>query len=215
MNFVNSDNNFFTYNNEVYTSLYDPTTSSYTVWKTNGSSKEVLNPIIGSGSYQSSGTIYNNTLYFVARNVNDPSNNFTIFKSQGTTDTTQPLFSGPNLTLLALLFNYQNQLFFYGETSLNDVNDRGLFKTTLSPLSTNEAVAENKVMLYPNPAKDYLQFSSEVPPKAIRLYNLTGQLVQAYTDWSSGRLTLPTQKGIYMLQLSFEEGVVNRKVLVE
>lgn len=215
VNFVNSDNNFFTYMNEVYTSLYDPVSSSYTVWKTNGSTKEVLNPIIGSGSYQSSATIYNNTLYFVARNVNDTSNNFTIFKSQGTMATTQPLFSGPNLTLLALPFNYQNQMFFYGETSLNDVNDRGLFKINTTQLNTNELLSKNKVMLYPNPAHDFVHFSSEIQPQSIRLYNVTGQLVQVYNDWSSGSLTLPTQKGIYMLQLTFEEGVITRKICVE
>lgn len=215
VNFVNSDRNFFTYGNEVYTSLYDPITSTYTVWKTNGTTKEVLNPIIGSGSYQSSGTIYNNKLYFVARNVNDPTNNFTIFQSEGTTETTLPLFSGPNIVLLALLFNYQDQLFFYGETSTNDVNDRGLFKVSLSPLGTNEPEIGKGVVVHPNPARDYLNFSSEIPPQTIRLYNPSGQLIQTYTDWSSGRLPLPTQKGLYLLQLTFAEGVVTRKVSVE
>lgn len=215
VNFINSDNNFFTFRNEVYTSIYDTNSGAATVWKTNGTTKEILNPIILSGSYQSSASIYNDTLYFVARNVNDPSNNFTIFKSEGTTETTQPLFSGPNLTLLALPFNYQNQMFFYGETSLNNVSDRGLFKIATTALNTNEPLTKNKVVLFPNPAHGFLTFSSEIQPQSIRLYNIAGQLVQVYNDWSSGRLTLPTQKGIYMLQLTFEEGIVTRKVCVE
>ena len=216
-NFVNIDQSYFTYNNEVYTSIYDPNINAgySTIWKTNGTTKEILSPIVRSGGNQSNGMMYDNKLFFKAGNSDDPNNNYTIFKSEGTTATTEPLFSGPNLVLLTSLFPYQNQMFFYGETSNENVNDRGLYKTTIKPLNTNEFIAENEVVLYPNPAQGHVQFSSDTQPQAIRLYTLTGQLVYDYTDWSSGRLALPAQKGLYLLQLTFEDTVVSKKVVVE
>ena len=216
-NFVSVDQSFFTYNNEVYSSIYDPNINSgySTIWKTNGTTKEILSPIVRSGGNQSNGMMYDNKLFFKAGNSDDPNNSYTIFKSEGTTATTQPLFSGPNLVLLTSLFPYQNQMFFYGETSNENVNDRGLYKTTITPLNTNEFAAENGVVLYPNPAQGHVQFISDIQPQAIRLYTLTGQLLYDYTDWSSGRLALPSQKGLYLLQLTFDDNVVSRKVLVE
>jgi len=71
--------------------------------------------------------------------------------------------------------------------------------------------------IFPNPAHNELNITGKVVPTAVRLYNITGQMVyettQCTTNMKISVTTIPA--GVYFIKIDTEYGNVTRKIVVE
>jgi hypothetical protein len=76
---------------------------------------------------------------------------------------------------------------------------------------------EKKIILYPNPARDYIFVSFQNKISGIRFYSLKGELISnvSYSNELNVCSDVPKIKGVYMVQVISEEGVLHfEKVIV-
>ena len=86
----------------------------------------------------------------------------------------------------------------------------------------NIADNSNALLIYPNPAQDYLTMTLEVEQKediSVKIYNAMGQMVKndVLTE-QSGRVTYNIDvqglaKGVYMLQVTIGNDSINKKII--
>ncbi|MDP2422935.1 MAG: T9SS type A sorting domain-containing protein [Bacteroidales bacterium] len=83
-------------------------------------------------------------------------------------------------------------------------------------VGVNELGENNAVMIYPNPAKDYMHIQANHNLYDIRLFNLLGQQVVSYrlSDQSSTINISSLVPGMYLLQINTEAGMVTRKLMI-
>jgi hypothetical protein len=76
-------------------------------------------------------------------------------------------------------------------------------------------IANNTVAVFPNPSAGELHISSDDHLKIISVFNSTGQLIDSYTinGDKSYSLKIPAA-GLYNLQVITDNGMVNKKVIV-
>lgn len=205
--FVSTYKNYFEYNNKIYTSIYDYDQAMSTIWSTNGLTKEILNQDISSSSNSNQAHSYNGKLYFVGRDLTNPLIQKTIFESDGTENGTNALFTGPNLTLLSLIFHYGNTIYFYGETSNNNPSDCGFYKIEVQSLSHNSQNTDVQINSYPNPVKNilYLDFSKQLEylGKEFQILDLNGRVVfkDKINEIINAVDVSPLQKGLYYIKI--------------
>ena len=85
----------------------------------------------------------------------------------------------------------------------------------VGPYAINEINSES-INLYPNPAEGYVQFDSEFEINQFNIYDHTGKLIiNRIVHDKSIRISLETMKpGIYMIQISIEESIITKKLIV-
>jgi PKD repeat protein len=72
------------------------------------------------------------------------------------------------------------------------------------------------ISMYPNPVADYININSTVNVKEVQVINLIGQVVLSQS-FDSKKITMNTtslKTGVYNLQVKLEDGVVNKKIVV-
>ena len=77
---------------------------------------------------------------------------------------------------------------------------------------------ENNVAIYPNPAKNILNITSEEQIESIELYNILGKLVLSKAGVSATESTIDVSSfthGIYILKLQTEKGAASYKISIE
>lgn len=81
---------------------------------------------------------------------------------------------------------------------------------TTSFLSLEE---EDGIVLYPNPASDYLNFDSNVEIKSVRVLSLSGALMHQVNTFEKGHGldVSDLQAGFYLLLIETADGIVNKK----
>ncbi|WP_130734431.1 endonuclease [Flavobacterium sp. J27] len=79
---------------------------------------------------------------------------------------------------------------------------------------SNESFQENLVKVYPNPATDYLLFSSIVGKATVVISNLSGQVVLQHQFENESRLPIHLPTGIYLVKVSNETASVYKKIIV-
>jgi dienelactone hydrolase len=91
-----------------------------------------------------------------------------------------------------------------------------------STVSTEKILSQDEVQLViaPNPASDYVRFSSEAGKTilAVYLFDLNGRLVQSEnnvnnTQFEMRRTGLPT--GLYIAKVKFEDGIITQKLMFD
>jgi len=86
-----------------------------------------------------------------------------------------------------------------------------------SMIGINEYVLQERINIYPNPAKDYLHVNiKNLGNKiiAIKIYDLLGIQKARYT-LPAGRVELPELKaGVYIIELNFSEKKLFQKVII-
>lgn len=88
-----------------------------------------------------------------------------------------------------------------------------VFSFNANLLSTEKILLENEVSLYPNPTKDSfkVQFSSNLELNEVSLFNLLGKKVvtskSSFVDISS------LSKGIYLVKITTNKGLISKKII--
>lgn len=70
--------------------------------------------------------------------------------------------------------------------------------------------------LYPNPAGEFLYLEASTPPRSVRLLAADGREAIGWQQWAPGRQKIETAmlpKGVYLLQLLFEDGIGSLKIV--
>lgn len=84
-------------------------------------------------------------------------------------------------------------------------------------LSLNDPVLSNMISVYPNPAKDIVNISSEVTIKSYELFDVSGRLVKTgIVNQTEVSINLNQQNsGIYFLRINTENGSILNKIIRE
>jgi hypothetical protein len=83
-----------------------------------------------------------------------------------------------------------------------------------STLSTNHFSDENLVV-YPNPANDYILISGVQNQSKVAIYSLTGSLVLETTISNETRLSLPLSSGVYLVRVTSDSKTILKKLIVQ
>jgi len=104
------------------------------------------------------------------------------------------------------------------EAFLNDDADLWSYGATDITLTTESLEAEDKMLVYPNPARDVIWVSSEIPLRAMRLYAFDGRLVRSEELNEATRLSLFISDleagGLYLLELESDRSRVVKKIQI-
>lgn len=79
----------------------------------------------------------------------------------------------------------------------------------LVPLGINDNQANDGMWIYPNPTVDYINIAGEFTTASV--INLTGKVIIITTESKIDISSLP--KGIYLLNISTDNGIVSRKIM--
>jgi len=115
--------------------------------------------------------------------------------------------SAVNINCNGEQFNYMNANW--------SVNRRSALSVRLikdAPLSTNE-FDKSKVIIYPNPAKDYLNIKSENEITELSIIDITGKIVYLQKNISSSINIEKLQRGLYIIKLATINGTESIKLI--
>lgn len=102
----------------------------------------------------------------------------------------------------------------------NNDPENELVKITVL-LNVTVGVLENGekefVVVYPNPAKDYLRIGTNGELKSVRIVNAIGQIVfdQQMDKTNATIVTSGLQKGVYFVQIDTDHGTTTQKVIID
>lgn len=160
-------------------------------------------------------------LFFTGSNfgTSNLSNNYVTAKvrANGTLEFTEVFNSGRcNAMIKAIPGTYPNDEFV---TTGVISNINMLIKYTgpgLRMEAETELPEKNTITLYPNPASEVLNISGPDQPAQIQLIDLNGRVV-IDRQWTPGEVIEINSlaKGLYILRMQTENGIVNEKVMVE
>ena len=81
-------------------------------------------------------------------------------------------------------------------------------------LSTQTPI-ENKVVVYPNPASDYLIVSGLDGASKVEIYTVTGQLVQTESFENETRMKFDLNMGMYLVKVTNGVQTSTKKIIVK
>jgi len=83
-------------------------------------------------------------------------------------------------------------------------------------LGVNELGSHNAILVYPNPASEFIRIQANHQLNVVKLFNSTGQLViTRRIDGQTANIETSTLvPGIYLMQVESAAGILNRKVMV-
>jgi len=79
---------------------------------------------------------------------------------------------------------------------------------------TTEDVAKLQMVLYPNPAHDFLMISGTVERGQIEIYNIAGQQVRTFDFDGTTRLQLGLPSGVYMARVTAADQTLVKKLII-
>ncbi len=87
-------------------------------------------------------------------------------------------------------------------------------QTWFAPLSTN-SFDTSKVVLYPNPAKNYISIFGIASDAKIEVYSIIGKKVFEQNFTGDATLNFDLTSGIYLAKITFDSKVVTKKLIIE
>jgi len=95
--------------------------------------------------------------------------------------------------------------------------DTNLAETTFESLSNPDFSIDQSIVIYPNPAKDFVNIKCNNPIKSIELFDIQGRILQTLLlDTETARLDISSRaNGIYFFKITTENGVKIEKLLKE
>lgn len=93
-----------------------------------------------------------------------------------------------------------------------------IYKKSEEPSSTKpQLIDENKINVYPNPAKDKIEIDHDVQTRvtAIKLVDIAGRIVKSFDAQTATLSIAGVASGNYLLQITTEEGIVVKKLAIE
>lgn len=84
-------------------------------------------------------------------------------------------------------------------------------------LAINKITLQSEINIYPNPATSYIVIDSKNHTiSSVELYNLLGEKVLGETKLSDNKLDISQlNKGVYILKVNSENGVINKRIIVQ
>uniref|UniRef100_UPI0040475FF4 T9SS type A sorting domain-containing protein n=1 Tax=Flavobacterium sp. TaxID=239 RepID=UPI0040475FF4 len=216
-NGIGSNNPFFILNNELYVAAQDGTAGSnqYEIWKTDGTESGTIKVVNASTLNNESPnfslqdkkfTVLNNKLIF-EHNIQQ------IWVTDGTNAGTQQLTNTgvTNVPTGVSAFQpivFNNEIYFGGNYPTQGVELWKLADTTLSieDFSTNE-----RVSVYPNPTKDYVNIDIKNKDFITEIYDLSGKLLVTTSDSKIDMNKF--NNGIYLLKIITENETMFQKII--
>ena len=80
---------------------------------------------------------------------------------------------------------------------------------------TTQNPVQNKIVVYPNPAKDYLIISGLEGNAIAEIYTLTGQLIQRIEFENQIKLNLNCKAGMYLVTITNGSQITTKKIIVK
>jgi hypothetical protein len=80
---------------------------------------------------------------------------------------------------------------------------------------TNQSQNLSRVVVYPNPAKDYLIISGLEGNAIAEIYTLTGQLIQRIEFENEIKLNLNCKAGMYLVEITNGSQTTTKKIIVK
>jgi hypothetical protein len=79
------------------------------------------------------------------------------------------------------------------------------------------AISAKDFIVYPNPAKDDLIISSDIPMERVSLYTLDGKQIRVTTDFVEKQRwdISDVPSGLYLLQIATKEGIGSKKIMIQ
>lgn len=135
------------------------------------------------------------------------------YGEQTTDDSGVAIFSGVEAGTIAYTVVLENYINYTGEVVVNDdvTVDVELVTTGINSL---ESISFS---LYPNPATDYVEISSDYSIKSLTVYNYAGQSVHSMVvnNTKCHFNTSNMDSGIYLFQIETKEGKFFKRVILE
>ena len=80
---------------------------------------------------------------------------------------------------------------------------------------TTQNTVQNKIVVYPNPAEDYLIISGLEGNAIAKIYTLTGQLIQRIEFENEIKLKLNCKAGMYLVEITNGSQITTKKIIVK
>lgn len=153
----------------------------------------------------------------------NPGNN--IFSENGNNGEIYALYNnGPN-TIMALhncwIEGQESTLEEAGEVIVDQEDDSSLGEVIYDPINCGvlgvPTFDKQAVTMYPNPAKDQLNFESSVELNQVAIFDIKGKKVQELITNSSlhGIITLNLESGVYFVRFIGKDGQLTKKLIVK
>jgi endonuclease I len=104
---------------------------------------------------------------------------------------------------------------FIDHPSLADYIFGANFGQPWSATLSTQTPIENKVVVYPNPASDYLIISGLEGTSKVEIYTVTGQLVQTESFENETRIKLDLNVGMYLVKVTNGVQTSTKKIIVK
>jgi hypothetical protein len=101
----------------------------------------------------------------------------------------------------------------FNQRIFNTTVDMGAYEFGSGSLSTETILSATNFKVYPNPFENELNIKSDSSIKIVKVSNSLGQLIQKTT--SNKINTSFLNRGVYFIEISFENGKIARKKLVK
>lgn len=92
------------------------------------------------------------------------------------------------------------------------ITKRYINNSTLS--TTNFSLEKNNISLYPNPSNEFFQLHTDLAIEKVELYSLQGQLVKSFQAQNQYNVA-DVAKGMYLVKINTQEGIVNKTLVVK
>lgn len=83
------------------------------------------------------------------------------------------------------------------------------------PTALSLSENEFSVSLYPNPVSDYFKIDSDQHFDAIEVYNITGELVDRFTENNNGYVISNYSKGVYIVRILVANKIIGQQKLIK
>ena len=105
--------------------------------------------------------------------------------------------------------------YYYKVTAVIDGEESVDFAEEFAPVAVSENIA-SVTSIYPNPATDRIQITSEMNIENVKMFDVAGRMVSDMNVAGNNvTLDVANLNGVYMIQVTTESGVMNAKVVVK
>ncbi len=215
--------NLFIGSGTRYSSYYDGTYDKiYALWKTNDNNQtELVHKVenqSGQDNFIKDLKCINNYVYFTKTNDNQ------LYRTNGKATenvaltvsvTNEDAFNADKNEFLGDLFVDQNKLLFTAVTKKSGLE---YYQVTselpiyLNIKETNNSVQKTRILLYPNPASDFIKikYAIDYAPQSYKIYNMTGNIMATgkYTGESDAIDLSNIIKGLYIIEIKAKDGTL-------
>jgi len=106
----------------------------------------------------------------------------------------------------------------YYVTALYDEGESISTDTVSAFLSNINENKITKVLIYPNPAKDFAQIISNTKITNLKMYDLTGEIIEKVPEINQNNFNLSVSEyntGVYIIRIESESNTINKRIIIQ